>query len=670
MIRIFDGEMIQIETWGKDSLRVRVTKRNSFLEENWALLEPERVRPEIKVYAANVDDKAQNLSANTVEIKEGESAEIFNGKIRVKILENGKLVFLNDRNEILLSEYEYERKSSLKIESRELKGRAGSFRASLKFHASPEEKFFGMGQYQNGIFDLKGSHLELAQRNSQVSVPFVYSNKGYGFLWNNPAVGRVSFGRNMTEWEAISTQQIDFWITAGDSPAEILSKYMTATGKPPVMPEYGLGFWQSKLRYQTQEELMAVAREYHRRGIPLDVIVADFFHWTVEGAWAFDPVYWPDPKAMVKELEEMGTRLMVSVWPTVSTRAPKYKEMRDKGYLVKSENGVQISMLMADSTVFVDFTNPEARKYLWDVIKENYVAYGIKDFWLDVAEPEFSSYDFENYRYYKGNTAEVGNEYPAMYTKTFFDGLKAEGENPVNLVRCAWAGSQKYGALVWSGDIPSTFESLKFQIVCGMQMAMAGIPWWTTDIGGFHGGNVEDPEFRELLIRWFQFGTFCPVMRLHGNRMPGKPGISTSGGGRMGSGADNEIWSFGQENYEIMKQHIEIRERLRPYMRELMRKASETGEAIMRPLFYDFPEDTDVWDIQDQFMLGSDLLVAPVTDYGQRSRNVYLPAGTDWLSAIGGKQYSGGQWIVEEASIEKIPVFVRGDGGDLLECFS
>ena len=661
---------MQIETWGKDSLRVRVTKRNSFLEENWALLEPERVRPEIKVYAANVDDKAQNLSANTVEIKEGESAEIFNGKIRVKILENGKLVFLNDRNEILLSEYEYERKSSLKIESRELKGRAGSFRASLKFHASPEEKFFGMGQYQNGIFDLKGSHLELAQRNSQVSVPFVYSNKGYGFLWNNPAVGRVSFGRNMTEWEAISTQQIDFWITAGDSPAEILSKYMTATGKPPVMPEYGLGFWQSKLRYQTQEELMAVAREYHRRGIPLDVIVADFFHWTVEGAWAFDPVYWPDPKAMVKELEEMGTRLMVSVWPTVSTRAPKYKEMRDKGYLVKSENGVQISMLMADSTVFVDFTNPEARKYLWDVIKENYVAYGIKDFWLDVAEPEFSSYDFENYRYYKGNTAEVGNEYPAMYTKTFFDGLKAEGENPVNLVRCAWAGSQKYGALVWSGDIPSTFESLKFQIVCGMQMAMAGIPWWTTDIGGFHGGNVEDPEFRELLIRWFQFGTFCPVMRLHGNRMPGKPGISTSGGGRMGSGADNEIWSFGQENYEIMKQHIEIRERLRPYMRELMRKASETGEAIMRPLFYDFPEDTDVWDIQDQFMLGSDLLVAPVTDYGQRSRNVYLPAGTDWLSAIGGKQYSGGQWIVEEASIEKIPVFVRGDGGDLLECFS
>ena len=320
-------------------------------------------------------------------------------------------------------------------------------------------------------------------------------------------------------------------------------------------------------------------------------------------------------------------------------------------------------MLMADSTVFVDFTNPEARKYLWDIIKENYVAYGIKDFWLDVAEPEFSSYDFENYRYYKGNTAEVGNEYPAMYTKTFFDGLKAEGENSVNLVRCAWAGSQKYGALVWSGDIPSTFESLKFQIVCGMQMAMAGIPWWTTDIGGFHGGNVEDPEFRELLIRWFQFGTFCPVMRLHGHRMPGKPGVGTSGGGRMGSGADNEIWSFGQENYEIMKRHIEIRERLRPYMRELMRKASESGEAIMRPLFYDFPEDTDVWDIQDQFMLGSDLLVAPVTDYGQRSRNVYLPAGTDWLSAIDGKQYCGGQWIVEDAPIEKIPVFIRADRG-------
>ena len=365
-------------------------------------------------------------------------------------------------------------------------------------------------------------------------------------------------------------KQIDFWITAGDSPAEILSKYMTATGKPPVMPEYGLGFWQSKLRYQTQDELMTVAREYHRRGIPLDVIVADFFHWTVEGAWAFAPVCWPDPETMVKELKEMGTRLMVSVWPTVST---------------------------------------------------------------------------------------------------FFDGLKAEGENSVNLVRCAWAGSQKYGALVSSGDIPFTFESLKFQIVCGMQMAMAGIPWWTTDIGGFHGGNVEEPEFRELLIRWFQFGTFCPVMRLHGHRMPGKPGISTSGGGRMGSGADNEIWSSGQENYEIMKHHIEIRERLRPYLRDLMRKSSETGEAVMRPLCYDFPEDTDVWDIQDQFMLGAALLVAPMIDYGRRSREVYLPAGTDWLSAIDGKQHCGGQWIVEEAHIEKIPVFVRGDRGELVGCF-
>jgi len=666
LTRMYDGEKLQIECWGKNSFRVRVTRLNRFTDEDWALIRQEECTPEITVTAAGQEQEMMKVNAE--EKISGDSAKIRNGKLCAEILKNGKLVFSNAEGKLLLAEYEYDRHTSLGINSREMKGQAGgNFKASMKWYSDPEEKLFGMGQYQNGIFDLKGTFLELAQRNSQASVPFVVSSLGYGFFWNNPAIGRASFGKNMTEWEALSTRQIDFWITAADEPAEILSRYMEVTGKPPMMPEHGLGFWQCKLRYQTQEEILTVAREYHRRGIPLDVIIADFFHWTLEGTWAFDPQYWPDPKAMVEELNAMGTKLMVSVWPTVSVYAPNYQEMKDKGYLIRSETGVKVNMLMIDPTSFTDVTNPDAREYLWSKLKENYVSNGITDFWLDVAEPEYSSYDFENYRYYKGADLEVGNEYPAMYAKTIYEGLQAEGKDAVSLIRCAWAGSQKYGALVWSGDIASTFESLRIQIVSGLHMAMAGIPWWNTDIGGFHDGNIHDPAFQELLIRWFQYGTFCPVMRLHGCRMPGKAPMSNVGGGRCASGADNEIWSYGEENFEIMKHHIQIRNRMRDYTRAVMQKASEKGTPVIRPLFYNFPKDPASWEIKDQFLFGDDILVAPVVQAGANKRQVYLPAGSKWTDAYAAAEWDGGQWIEADAPIEKIPVFIRSDRADELK---
>lgn len=650
LIRIYNGEKLQIEAWGRHGLRVRVTRRNRFTEEDWALLPQPEQHPEISV-------------------NEDESAKIRNGNILLRLESNGRMVICNAEGRKLLEQYEtYD---VLHADARELKCmHGGNFRASLKWESDPDEKLYGMGQYQDGMFDLKGSIRDLAQKNTQASVPFLVSNLGYGFLWNNPAVGRATFGKNITTWEAENTKQIDFWVTAGDTPAEILENYMNVTGKPPVMPEHGLGFWQCKLRYQTQEELLTVAREYHRRGIPLDVIIADFFHWKTEGDWSFDPEYWPDPAGMVKELEEMGIKLMVSIWPTVSIHADSYPEMKQNGYLVHSENGADITMLFLDPESFVDVTNPDARTYLWNKVKKNYMELGISDFWLDVAEPEFTCPDYENYRYYKGSAAEVGNEYPAMYTKAFFDGLTAEGKHAVNLVRCAWAGSQRYGALVWSGDIRSTFDAFRKQIVCGLQMAMAGIPWWTTDIGGFFDGDINDPDFRELLIRWFQYGTFCPVMRLHGFRSPLKPPMNTTGGGRCNSGADNEIWSYGEENYEIMKHYIELRNRLRPYTRELMDRSTRTGCPVIRPLFYNFPEDQAVWDIKDEFLFGDDILAAPVTEPGMRQRNVYLPNGADWINVCTGERQEGGRWYTCDAPLEQIPVFVRAERKELVTYFS
>lgn len=650
----YETERLVIEPWGENSLRVRATKMAEMPREDWALLAPE------------------NPGTPQITVRE-DGAEIVNGKLRAELNLIGKLTFYNQKGEVLLEEYVRNRKdmfgstcSSLCVEAREFKAIiGGDYRLTARFVSEPNEKLYGMGQYQQPYLDLKGADLELAQRNSQASVPFLLSSLGYGFLWNNPAVGRVSFGKNITTWEAFSSKKLDYWITAGDTPAEIEEAYANATGKVPMMPDYAMGFWQCKLRYQTQEELLEVAREYKRKGYPVSVIVVDFFHWPCQGEWKFDPTYWPDPDAMIAELKEMGIELMVSIWPTVDYRSENFDEMQSKGLLIRVESGYPISMDFQGNTLHFDATNPEARDYVWDKAKRNYYDKGVRVFWLDEAEPEYTYYDFENYRYHLGPNVQIGNIYPLMYAKTFFDGMKAEGQaNIINLLRCAWAGSQRYGALVWSGDVKSSFPSMKNQLAAGLNMAIAGIPWWTTDIGGFFGANVNDPAFHELLIRWFQYGCFCPVFRLHGYRWPLQPQYGTTGGASCVSGAPNEVWSYGEEVEKILSSYLFLRERMRPYVTERMREAHEKGTPVMRPLFYDFPKDNHCWDVEDQYLFGPSVLVKPITDAGCRETSVYLPAGAKWTNAWTGETFDGGQTVTAAAPIAQIPLFTR-DGFEL-----
>ncbi len=524
-----------------------------------------------------------------------------------------------------------------------------------------EERIYGMGQYQQPYLNLKGLDLEMAHRNSQASVPFAVSSRGYGLLWNNPSVGRVVLGHNIMSFEAYGTKALDYWLVAGDTPAEIEEAYAKATGTVPMMPEYGLGFWQCKLRYQTQEELLEVAREYKRRRLPIDLIVIDFFHWPKQGEWKFDPVYWPDPDGMVKELKGMGIELMVSIWPTVDRESENYGEMLEKGYLIRTERGFRVGLNFEGATIHYDATNPGARQYLWEKAKKNYYEKGIRVFWLDEAEPEYTAYDFDNYRYYRGTDLEVGNIYPVEYARTFYEGMAQEGqEDIVNLLRCAWAGSQRYGALVWSGDIASSFGSMRSQLAAGLNMGLAGIPWWTTDIGGFHGGDPNDPGFRELFVRWFQWGAFCPVMRLHGDREPRQPQVGTTGGATCCSGAANEVWSYGEEVYHICEKYMRMREEMRGYTRRLMQEAHKNGSPVMRTMFYEFPEDPKCWEVEDEYMYGDKLLVAPVLEAGADMRKVYLPQGCQWKDCRSGEVFEGGQTVEADAPLEYMPLFLRG----------
>ncbi len=643
----YNNETMWIEPWGENALRVRACKQCQMPTEDWALMNRGNYPAEIQVTS--------------------EGASIRNGSITAKVSRAGVLTFVNQEGKVLLEEYVRNRSdmrspkcSALDIDAREFQPiLGGDYSLTARFESDPNERLYGMGQYQQPYLNLKGCELELAHRNSQASVPFLVSSLGYGFLWNNPGVGSVTFGKNLTSWHAVSTKVLDYWITAGDTPAQIEEQYAAVTGTVPMMPDYGMGFWQCKLRYQTQEELLSVAREYKRRGLPISVIVIDFFHWPYEGEWKFDPEYWPDPDAMVRELKEMGIELMVSVWPTVDYRSENFREMKEKGYLINTDRGFPNGLRFLNDSLHYDATHPGAREYVWGKIKEHYYDKGIKIFWLDEAEPEYSVYDFDNYRYHLGPNVQIGNIYPKCYAQTFYEGMEAQGQkNIVNLLRCAWAGSQKYGALVWSGDIHSSFESLRNQFAAGLNMGMAGIPWWTTDIGGFHGGDPSDPAFREVLVRWFQYGAFCPVMRLHGDRMPHQKPLGTERGGRCPSGGDNEVWSFGEEAYEICKKYLFLRERMRPYTEEAMAQAHEKGTPVMRPLFYGYPQDSQTWEVEDQYLYGDHILVAPVMYAGQTSRQVYLPEGAVWTNVWTREEFLGGQTILVDAPLDRIPLFV------------
>lgn len=642
-------ETLRIEAWGPDALRVRSRVGGPILEGlPGALLD--------RAPDGNGAGPAVAISAN--------EASVVNGAITATVSLTGRIRFTrtSDGGELLAEQDAHFWWPGPRLRTAHGNGYA---RLEQRFAAYPDEKLYGLGQHQHGLYDQKGAVVELVQRNSEVSIPFVLSSRGYGLLWNNPAIGRVELAVNGTRWVADSARQLDYWITAG-TPAQIQRRYADTTGHSPAMPEWAAGFWQCKLRYRSQEELLEVAREYRRREIPLDVIVVDFFHWTHLGEWRFDPAEWPDPQAAVKELAEHGTRLMVSVWPSVSPLSEFHAEMERRGLFIGTEFGPVAHADWPDKGIdntvqvaFYDATNPAAREFVWSKVRDNYLALGIEVFWADACEPELKPGYSANLRYHAGPGLEVGNIYPRENSRMFYEGMHAEGKaEVVTLNRSAWAGSQRYGAVLWSGDIFTDFATLRKQIPAGLNTSLSGIPWWNTDIGGFHGGDPTSPEYREVMVRWFQFGAFSPIFRLHGARYPTTPF------GPMMTGAPNEIWAYGEQAERIMADYIRLRIRLKPYILDTMRETHDSGLTPMRPYFVEFPDDPKAWDVDTAYLFGRDLLVAPVLELGARTWDVYLPAGASWTDAWTGDEYAGGQSVTVDAPLDRIPLFLR-DGAEL-----
>lgn len=632
--------LLKVVPYGPNGVRIQATMSGGFTDQPHALLLPGRSRALVRISAADG------------------SATLRNGNVGVHVNAKGCLSvenLLTQRK--VLDEPVWSADMFANREFAPVGG--GRWRLEQRFVAHADERFYGMGQHQHGWLDQKGCVIPLEHRNTEISIPFLLSNLGYGFLWNFPGTGRAEITRNGTRWVADAGGHIDYYVTVGRTPADILRQFTAVVGRAPAFPEWASGFWQCKLRYKTQAELLAVAREHNKRGLPMSVIVIDYYHWTKMGDWKFDSREWPDPAGMVHELKQMGIELMVSVWPTVNSQSENFRDMQAKGLLAMAARGTSAQLGFMDKDCvapvnwhWYDALNPAARTFVWNKVRQNYHRHGARHFWLDACEPELKPPHQDNIRYVLGTGVEVGGLYPLCHAQAFYEGQRVAGQRDIlNLARSAWVGSQRYGAAVWSGDIESSFKALRNQVPAGLNMGLSGIPWWTTDIGGFHGGNIDDPAFRELLIRWFQYGVFCPIFRLHGQR---RRNAATEFGD-----APNEVWSFGARAYQIIRDLLFLRERLRPYVHQHMRAASRSGAPLMRPLFWDFPDDAAGWPVEDQFMFGPDIMVAPVLHQGLRQREVYLPAGATWQDAWTGKRFKGGAGIKVRAPLDRIPVLLR-----------
>lgn len=632
------GELVRLTPCAPNAIRFQGFPGCRVIEENYTLM-PQK-------------------AACTIE--EGETAVTMTcGDLSVTLEENGKLCFRREGRVILEEKYElafergvrhYESKAS------------GVWSARATFCPNAGEHFYGLGHSWDHEFDQKGCSIDIRNLNAKCAIPYVYSSLGYGFLWNVPSTGLAEFSQNRTRWSSDSCFCIDFVVISG-SPKEVTATLADLTGHAPRMPKWATGFWQSRLRYETQEELLSVARRYHELGIPLSVIVADFFHWTEQGDFKFDKRYWPDVKAMTDELHAMGTKLMTSVWPTINENSENYAYMAENNMLMNTVHGSDRVFWYNGWQAEIDTTNPATRDFVWGLLKKNYIDQGVDALWFDQSEPEIHPEHFDNLLWHAGRADQVALLYPYYHSQMAWDGYKAMGrEDILTLTRCAYLGSQKFGSLVWSGDAPSTFESLAHQVKAGLNMAMCGIPWWNTDIGGFYGGDIESEEFRELIVRWFQFGLFSPVMRLHGKRdLHGQPSRIPEP-----SGDPNELWSFGEKNFAILKDLVLLREKLRPYIDRQMDIASETGWPVMRPMFFEYPEEEICYTLGEQYFFGPDILFAPIVNRGQTEKQVWVPEG-DWILTKDGSHWGKGTHTFT-AEIDEFIALVRA-GAEAEKCF-
>jgi len=574
------ADNILIRPWGKNSFRIQVAKDGVKLRDD--------------LPSAIIGTSPSDFSSS--------GDPIVNGNLKAEVDPDGMLTFSRvSDGVILLRETERVTPSS----------------TTLNF-SSCATKLYGMGQerhgYSNSGLNVIGQSFNFSvgsEGGPDEQLPWIIAGNPdsgfqFGFLWNNPAMGGVKFGSSDMQWSTVKgdgkqflREQLEFFVTtfaSGSVPSQrvfdIMHSYVDAVGHIPMMPEWATGYWHSKNRYHTQTELLEVAQGFHNRSIPVDVIVIDWFHWKTMGDWSFNSRDWPDPKSMVDQLAAMGMQVMVSVWPFTCPGSRSYDNITANNWMTtyfdadgkRTRNGIETH---GKNCHLVDATNPDLRKFVWSLIVSGYYQYGIKVFWLDASEPEGFGDQEKNASWSAGAMQDMGSMFVNYWAQTFHDGLRNSGEKDIIMLpRGGWVGSWRYGAALWSGDIGGTLPVMANQVPAGISAQMSGIGWWTTDIGGYSGGNSQDATYREIIVRWFQYGMTCPLFRQHGHR------------------DHTAIWYYGDRDEKIIGDIIKLRASLKPYILQHMSLLNQEGRPFNRPLFWDFPEDPKTWEIAESGLGG------------------------------------------------------------------
>jgi len=512
-----------------------------------------------------------------------------------------------------------------------------TFHVEDRFSPESTEAFYGLGQHQNGMFNYRGATVELGQNNTDVAIPLLLSSNGYGLMWNTASLtyldNRFPLELNLY---SLAGHSIDYYFIYGPEPDEIIHEYRNLTGHTPLLPKWAYGFFQSKDRYVSQDEVLRIAGRYRKEHIPLDAIVQDWYWWKTEG----DPIFnsnFTDVPGELSQLHDQHIHAMLSVWGLFDTKAENYKRLEAQKFFVPNAH-------------VYDATNSSARAFYWSNLVGKLFSQGWDAFWLDSAEPEeywphMGDAILQNKQIAMGNGAEYTNVFPFMHTT----GIQQHWRATTNrkrvflLTRSAFLGQQRVGATVWSGDVYSSYWGLKHQVAAGLNFALSGYPYWTTDIGGYwplHEKPLDDPKFQELYARWFEYGVFCPIFRTHGHR------------------PENEIWSFDKVK-PILIDFDKLRYRLMPYIYSLAWRVTKDDYTIQRPLIMDWRMDPRVRDIGDQFMFGPSILVTPVLEADASHRTLYLPESPAWYDFWTGDSQPGGHAIEASTAFDRIPLFVR-----------
>ena len=595
---------------------------------------------------------------------------------------------------------------------------AKTWQVQQTFLSPSDEALYGLGQHQEGIFNVRGVPIRLHQANTNISIPFLLSSKGYGILWNNPSLtdfnpadqaitidpttGKGKFtsgakgiygfvlssdnrkqlvlevsGQRVidldNEWTPSSAsgftdlaankeyeisahggpggvqlavrppqdtttfrsevgQGIDYYFSYGPELNRVISDYRQLTGEAPLFPKWAYGYWQCRERYHSQQEILETAAEFRKRKIPVDALVQDWQYWGKYGwsAMKFDEEHYPHPQEMLDQLHSEDLHMLISIWSRFGEETDIYKRMKAQDFLISG-------------TPWTDFFNPGSQKAFWSELNKGIFQDGMDGWWMDASEPEFDVLNGK--QTFLGRGESVRNAYPLYVTKAIYEGQRANTDRKrvAILTRSAFAGQQRNAAASWSGDISSNWITLRRQIPAGLSFSMSGMPYWTTDIGGFFRPEDQytSDAYHELLIRWFEYGAFCPIFRVHGYK------------------SNAEVWNYGQQVENILTQYDELRYRLMPYIYSAAWGVTNKGETLMRALPLEFTSDAGAREISDQFMFGDALLINPVTTEGATQRTVYLPAGTDWVDFWMGKGVKGGQSITADAPLDKMPIYVR-----------